>query len=177
MRSTVEAAGFVAIDSGGRTLAEPAARGPLMPVDRAHEERVIRDGFAGHTARERALRLVAVAADWRADVIIRDEVDFGAAVAAERLGIPHASIVVLAAGGLIRPDLVAEPLSALRAEHGLPADQQLAMLHRNLTLVPVPPSYRTPGDPLPVTAHHIRPAVLESPAAADEPDESTPRHT
>ena len=44
---------------------------------------------------------------------------------------------------------------------GFPAPQ-LEMLHRYLTLVPVPPTYRTPGDPLPATARHIRPAVLDS---------------
>ncbi|HEY8788110.1 MAG TPA: glycosyltransferase [Actinopolymorphaceae bacterium] len=162
MLSAVEAAGFPAISSGGRTLADPSLRGPLLPVDRGHEERVIRDVFAGRTASERATRLLDVYSSWRPDVIVRDEVDFGAAVAAERLGIPHASIVVLAAGGLIRPDLVAEPLDALRAEHALPADPQLEMLYRHLTLVPVPPTYRTPSDPLPATARHIHPAVLDS---------------
>ncbi len=111
---------------------------------------------------------------WRPDVIVRDEVDFGAAVAAERLGIPHASIVVLAAGGLIRPDLVAEPLDALRAEHGLPADPKLEMLHRYLTVVPVPPTYRDPRDPLPATARHIHPAMLDStPIAAQHNASST----
>jgi len=106
---------------------------------------VIREVFAGRTARERAARLLDVYDSWQPDVIVRDEVDFGAAVAADRLGIPHASIVVLAAGGLIRADLVAEPLDALRAEHGLRADPKLEMLHRHLTLVPVPPTFRTPS--------------------------------
>ncbi len=170
MLGTVEAAGFPAIDSGGRTLADPTMRGPLLPVDRAVEERVIRDTFAGRTARERAARLLTVAGDCRPDVIVRDEVDFGAAVAAERLRIPHVSVVVLAAGGMIRPDLVAEPLDALRAAHGLAADPQAAMLHRYLTVVPVPPSYRTPADPLPPTAMHIRPSVLDPAVATAAPD-------
>ena len=69
-----------------------------------------------------ASRLLDVIDQWRPDVLVRDEGDF---VAAERRGIPHASIVVLAAGGLIRPDLLAEPLNALRADHGLPADPNL----------------------------------------------------
>lgn len=172
MLSTVEAAGFPAIGSGGHTLAGPSLRGPLLPVDRAHEERVIRGVFAGRTARERAARLLDISDSWRPDVIVRDEVDFGAAVAAERLGIPHASIVVLAAGGLIHPDLVAEPLDALRAEHGLPADPKLEMLHRYLTVVPVPPTYRDPRDPLPAAARHIHPAVLDSSPIAAQHDAS-----
>ncbi len=166
MLAMVEATGFDAIDSGGPTIADPAMRGPLLPVDRAHEERVLRESFAGRVAWDRSGRLLDIGAGWHPDVIVRDEVDFGAAAAAERLGIPHAAIVVLAAGGMIRPDLLAEPLDALRAEYGLPADPRLEMLHRYLTLVPVPPSFRTPSDRFPATAHHIRPAVLDSPPAA-----------
>lgn len=170
MAPAIAAAGFAAIDSGGVTLAGAAARGPLLPVDRAREERVVREFFAGPVARERAQRLLLVAGDWRPDMIVRDEVDFGAAVAAERLDRPHVAVVVLAAGGLIRPDVVGEPLAALRAEHGLPAEPGAAMLHRHLTLVPVPPSFRTPDDPLPATAHFVRPAVLDPPPAPDPPD-------
>lgn len=175
MLGAVRAAGFAAIGSGGSTLAKPGARRPLVPVDRTAEEQVIRKSFAGRIGRERAMRLVGVAGQWRPDVIVRDEVDFGAAVAAERLDVPHVSIVVAAAGGLIRPDLVAEPLDALRADHGLLPDPQLAMLHRYLTLVPVPPNYRTPTDPLPSTARHIQPAVLDSPRATDAHEEATVR--
>lgn len=173
MLSSVRAAGFSAFDSGGATLADPATRGSLVPVDRDHEERVIRDHFAVGTARERASRLLEVIDQWRPDVLVRDEVDFGAAVAAERRGIPHASIVVLAAGGLIRPDLLAAPLNALRGDHGLPADPNLMMLHRYLTLVPVPPSYRDPQDRLPATAQHIQPAVLQHPAEAAQDEAAT----
>lgn len=142
MLSPVAHAGFAAWDSGGRTLAGPDERRPLVPADRAHEEDVMRSFFAGGIAHERASRLLKLAADWRADAIVRDEADFGAAVAAERLGIPHVCIVVIAAGGLVRPDLVAEPLDALRGEHGLRADPHVTMLHRHLSLVPVPPSFR-----------------------------------
>ncbi len=49
------------------------------------------------------------------------------------------------------------------------------MLHRYLTLVPVPPNYRTPTDPLPSTARHIQPAVLDSPRATDAHEEATVR--
>jgi UDP:flavonoid glycosyltransferase YjiC (YdhE family) len=175
MLGAVTAAGFRALESGGRTLTAPETRGPLLPADRTHEANVIRDFFAGRIARERADRLITLAADWRADVIVRDEIDFGAAVAAERLGVPHVCVIVLAAGGLIRPGLVAEPLNALRSEHGLPADPHLAMLHRYLTLVPIPPSYRTPEDPLPATARHIQSAALDKRSSADTPDQSTLR--
>jgi UDP:flavonoid glycosyltransferase YjiC (YdhE family) len=161
---TVEAAGFPAFDSGGPTLLEPGERRPLVPVDRKMEERVFRTVFAGSVAHQRASRLRELAAWWQPDVMVRDEVDFGSAVAAETLGIPHAAVIVIAAGGLARPELIAGPLTALRAEHGLGPDPDLKMLHRYLTLVPVPPSFRNPGDPLPPTAHHLRPAALDGDA-------------
>lgn len=68
MLATVEAAGFPAIGSGGRTLADPSRRRPLLPVDRKHEERVIREFFAGRTARERAAHLLDICEAWRPDV-------------------------------------------------------------------------------------------------------------
>lgn len=175
MLSTVRAAGFAAAGSGGPTLAEPGTRSPLLALDRAHEERVIRDVFAGRTARQRIPALLDLAHRWRPDVVIRDEVDFGAAVAAEKLDLPHVSIIVLAAGGLIGPELLGHALDKLRTEHGLPPDPSLEMLHRHLTLVPVPPSYRTPDDPLPATAVHIQPAALEPIETAARHDESTTR--
>jgi UDP:flavonoid glycosyltransferase YjiC (YdhE family) len=163
MRATVEAAGFLAYDSGGRTLAEADRRMPLVPADRAAEAAVLRDVFAGRIARERAGRLLAVAADFRPDVIVRDEMDFGAAVVAERLGLPHAAVVVLAGGGMAGAGFLDGALAALRAEHGLAPDP--AMPHRHLTLAPFPPSFRDPADPLPPSTVHIRPAVLDAGAA------------
>jgi UDP:flavonoid glycosyltransferase YjiC (YdhE family) len=166
MLETVEAAGFTAFATGGPTLLDPSTRRPLVAVDRMAEERVIRTAFAGRTAQARTPRLVEVASHWRPDVVVRDEIDFGAAVAAEAMGIPHASVIVIAAGGLVRPDVVAAPLSQLRADYGLGPDPTLLMLHRYLTLVPVPASYRDPRDPLPATAHHLQPAVLDDGAGA-----------
>lgn len=161
MVERVAAEGLTAFPTGGRTLLDPSERRPLVQLDRAAEERVLHN-FARRHARERTPRILDVAGSWQPDVIVRDEMDFGAAVAAESLGLPHASVVVLAAGGMLRGDLVADPLTALRADFGLGADPNVEMLHRYLTLVPVPPSYRDPRDILPSTAHHIRPAVLDT---------------
>jgi UDP:flavonoid glycosyltransferase YjiC (YdhE family) len=177
MVDVVQTAGFDAVASGGTTLLGSAARYPLIPVDRDAEELVVRSVFAGEVARERAVRLVEVGSHWRPAVIVRDEMDFGSAVAAERLGLPHAAVIVLAAGGLVRPDLVGEPLDALRVEHGLSPDPSFAMLHRHLTIAPFPASFRDPSAALPSTAHYIRPAVLESVAETDHAGSSrTPRH-
>jgi UDP:flavonoid glycosyltransferase YjiC (YdhE family) len=130
-------------------------RVPLQPVDIDRERAVVRDAYAGRIAGVRTAELLRLCADWRPDVVVRDETDYGAAIAAERAGVPHASVLVIAAGGFAPPELVAEPLNRLRAAHGLPADAA-AMLSRNLVLSPFAPSFRDPADPLPPTARSFR---------------------
>ena len=88
-----------------------------------------------------------------------DEMDFGCMVAAERLGIPHATMLVIASGLLTTHNLLAESLNDLHAEHGLLCDPDLTMLSRFLVLSPFPASFRDPGSPLPATAHAFRAAV------------------
>jgi UDP:flavonoid glycosyltransferase YjiC (YdhE family) len=82
-------------------------------------------------------------------LIVRDEADYGAAVAAEVLGLPHATVVVLGAGGFVRRQDIEAPLAQLRASFGIAAGDGVAALHRYLTLNPFPPSFRDPSDPLP----------------------------
>jgi UDP:flavonoid glycosyltransferase YjiC (YdhE family) len=153
--------GMPVLASGGPTLLAADERRPLVALDRAAQRQSFQHGFAGRTARARAARLVGVIRDWGPDLVVRDEGDFGAAVAAEASGVPHAAVIVLAAGMMTDAALLGPPLDALRVEHGLAADPGCLMLHRSLTLVPVPPSFRHPDAPLPVTAHHIRPAVVD----------------
>jgi len=161
MVPTVVSAGWAGAASGGNTILDPQARRPVAAVDRAAEESAIRRSFAGRIARERTDRLVKLAGTWGPDLIVRDEVDFAGAIAAEVLGLPHAAVVVIAAGGFLRADVVEEPLAALRSEHGLDPAEAMGMLHRYLTIAPGPPSFRDPADPLPQTAHYVRPAVVD----------------
>ena len=84
-----------------------------------------RDGFAGRgIAHQRVAALPDVCGQWRPDVLVCDETDFGALVAAVRLDLPYATVIVVAAGPSLRPDLMTEPLNVLRAEHGLDADPE-----------------------------------------------------
>lgn len=165
MASLVADAGFP-FASTGTGHEDPAGRAPLLPLDAQREDRDLREGFARRIARDRAEQMLALCADWKPDLVVCDEVDFGSVVAAERLGLPYATVLVTAAGSFIRPEVIAEPLHELRAEHGLPPDPELAMLSRYLVLSPVPASYRDPAFPAPATTHPFRPLV---PAAATEP--------
>ncbi|MFN8077678.1 MAG: glycosyltransferase [Kineosporiaceae bacterium] len=123
-------------------------------------------GFGGPWAQARADDVTALGRDWRPDVVIRDEVDFGACVAAEVLGVPHASVVVLAAGDMIVERHVRAPLEALRARAGLPPEHGMTMLTRHLVLAPFPPALRDPADPLPPQTVHYRPGDVPR----DNPD-------
>ncbi len=160
IQDVITDAGFTAFATSepwpeGEAPPDPAPE-PPEPWGPEQEANHFRDGFADRGARRNAAALVEIARDWRPDLVVRDEVDFGSAVAAERYGVPSVTVLVLATGGLLRKELVAEPLAALRAEHGLPPDPGLTMLDRDLVLSPFPASLRHPDFPLPSTAFEFR---------------------
>jgi UDP:flavonoid glycosyltransferase YjiC (YdhE family) len=168
MVPAIEAAGLPAFAVGAGGGGAPK-RIPLRPVSMRREERDLREGFARRIARERARAILDLCEAGRPGLLVRDEVDFGSVIAAERLGLPHATVLVIAAGSFVRPAVVGGPLHELRAEHGLPPDPDLQMLSRYLVLSPFPPSFRDPAFPLPATAHALRPAALEVAAGGAAP--------
>jgi UDP:flavonoid glycosyltransferase YjiC (YdhE family) len=101
MAAAVERRGFAALATGD---AGPPVRRPLVPADRAHEQRVLREHYGGSLRRERAAGIAARCAEWRPDVLVCDEADFGCGDAAQALGLPLA-IVLVAAPGFVPPDL------------------------------------------------------------------------
>jgi UDP:flavonoid glycosyltransferase YjiC (YdhE family) len=141
--ATVEADGFTVVGTGAENDAARTERAPLAPVDREREERVLRDGFGRAIARRRTSALVDVARSWRPDVFVCDETDFGGTLAAQSLGLPHATMLVTASGAFVRRDLLADVFD-------------VDLLARHLVLNPFPPSFRDPANPLPATAHGIR---------------------
>ena len=168
MISQVEALGFSGFATGSDVGLTPR-RLPLAAVDLERDMRAVADGFVRRIARERAAAVLALCADWKPDLFVCEELDFGPMVVAERLRIPHASVLVIAAGSFVRAHVVVEPLNELRAEHGLPPDPELAMLRRHLVLSPVPPSFRDPAFPLPDTAHALRVSARAAARGVGEP--------
>jgi UDP:flavonoid glycosyltransferase YjiC (YdhE family) len=162
MAKTVEDAGHRFFSTGGDTFGA-RERMPLLELDAERERRDIREGFVRRTGRERAALIRSVCTEWRPDLVVCEEVDFGGLVAAESLGLPHATVLVTAAGSLIRKELLIEPLDELRARYGLPADPEVAMLGRFLVLSPFPPSFRDPAFPLPGNTHSLRPHLATAP--------------
>jgi UDP:flavonoid glycosyltransferase YjiC (YdhE family) len=169
MLSVIERAGFSGFDTGGPTLLATSERTPLLELDMERELRAVREGFAGRTARARAPAVLALCEEWRPDVLVCEEMDFGALVAAERADVPYATVVCVGSGSFVWRELVTEPLSELRASYRLPPDPELVMLHRYLVLAPFPPSFRDPANPLPPTGHTIRPVLADAAAGDVEP--------
>ena len=161
MTGLVRTDGFDAV-AVGPDVADPVTVTALLEPDAANEDSVLRDGFALRTAMRRATALIALGRELRPDVVVCDEVDYGAAIAAERLGIPAAPVLVLVAGSFARTELLRDPLNVVRAHFGLDADPELRMLHRHLVLAPFPLSFRDDAYPLPTTAFRFRPAALET---------------
>ena len=137
-------AGFTAF-----ATSEPRATGsvrqPMPPIDPARDDWEISELFIRRATRERVPVLLDLIRDWQPDLLVRDEVDFAGALAAEKSRLPYATVLVLAAGTLLRKEIVAEPLAEARKANGLPAEPEAP----SPVLAPFPPSFRDPGYPLP----------------------------
>jgi UDP:flavonoid glycosyltransferase YjiC (YdhE family) len=144
----LEVFGFDLFPEGAASAQRADSIAELQAVDMRREYRVLRDAYADRFARAAVPRLLEVIPAWRPDVVICDEVDFGAMVAAEILGVPRATVLVTASGSFVRREVIGETLNGVRADHGLPIDPDLTMLRGDLVLCPFPPSFRDPSRPL-----------------------------
>lgn len=102
-----ERAGYTVFGTGDENDAARSERGSLEPIDRERERRVLRDGFARRIAGRRLTELLEVADAWRPDLLVCDETDFGGTLAAEQLGLPHATMLVNASGSFVQKELLA----------------------------------------------------------------------
>jgi UDP:flavonoid glycosyltransferase YjiC (YdhE family) len=133
----------------------PRKRIPLQPVDVERERRDFSSGFAGR-AGAGATAIVELSRTWRPDAIVADNTDFGGQIGAERLDLPCATVLVLAARAFLEPEDLERELAPARAEHGLPPGPA----EPSLVLAPFPAAYRDPLFPLPPTALYFRPSPV-----------------
>lgn len=112
---------------------------PLAPVDMEHELRVVERHFAGDAARESAARVAQHLSDH--DLLVCDELDFGAMAVAQRAGIPVVVVAVIASGALVRPELLTSAFAALARD--LSMAQDLGP-RGDLFVIPFAPSMRDP---------------------------------
>jgi UDP:flavonoid glycosyltransferase YjiC (YdhE family) len=137
------------------------AAGGLAFPQVAGEERfawVIANLFIGAAARCMLPGLIGVAREWSADLIIRESLEFAGCVAAEALGLPHASVAAAADSALDSRRELAGPLTELRHQADLPLDPGGDMAYRYLHLCFTPPGFDGPAARFPPTArffaHH-----------------------
>jgi MGT family glycosyltransferase len=112
--------------------------------------------FIGAAARRMLPGVVRIARQWSADLIVRQSFEYSGGVAAERLGLPHASIADAAHSALDRRHEVAAALDGLRSSIGLPPDPDGEMVYRHLHLCFAPPRFDGPDASFPPTARFVR---------------------
>lgn len=106
--------------------------------------------------------LLALGHTWHPDLIVRDPGEYGGCVAAECLGVPHAT----GREGPFRSptragELFGESLDALRRTHGLPPDPDMAMLYRYLGFAWVPPRFLDLDAYVHPVMHFLRPTAFD----------------
>ena len=129
----------------------------------------MRRDFGGLRPQRMMDDLAARFADWMPDLVVRDSMELGGALAAERAGLPHAGDQH---PGRRPPPRwrtgIVAPLERLRAANGMPPDPQGAMLSRYLTLHPFPPSFSAvPALP---TDRFVRPLPFDRSGSETLPD-------
>lgn len=163
----VEADGFTAFPAGlslADQLAEAARRYPeehALPPGRERFTRFVPRMLAGVAAPPRAADLGAVVEQWAPDLVVHDETEFGAALAAATAGIPWADHSV----GILRPlemaRLAGETLAPL-AERWSVDPGRFGGLFRYLYLDVCPPALQSPDIGRIAVAHPMRNADLEA---------------
>jgi UDP:flavonoid glycosyltransferase YjiC (YdhE family) len=167
-RADVEAFGLTHRDAGLDWLASDRGTWtdfpPLPPPGPRFAEFVVTI-FADLTARRIVPDLLAIARDWRPDLVIRESMEYGGCIAAECLGIPHASVAGNAYSAVDSPDvgyfpgnrlMVAEPLARHREQFGLAPDPAVRMPFRHLHMCFTPPSWDRAGAPRPPNCRFLR---------------------
>jgi UDP:flavonoid glycosyltransferase YjiC (YdhE family) len=183
--AAIEASGFPSFPCGFDWLeAEFSLSFPELraaPIDSEQTQRRVMNILADGLARQMATDVQALIRVWKPAIVVRDLLEFGGCLAAESLGVPHASC-----GPLFYPDpvhlkrSVGDALGRLRRMLGLPFDPSLRMLFRYLDLTFAAPSYLGGPQAVSAVSHFLQPALFDEsgderlPAWIDElPDRPT----
>jgi len=174
-REMVERSGFGFFSTGAEWMAMVAQGGmggmksfedfqriqrEMMKTDLPAFLKMMLQMFVGRFGNATLPQVIAAASTFRPDLIVRNSMEYAGCVAAEHLGLPHASIQV---GGVrpgdYPPEALVEQLDALRAKAQLPPDPALQMLYRYLHLSLMPASYFQGG--MPATTHYLSPRTFD----------------
>jgi UDP:flavonoid glycosyltransferase YjiC (YdhE family) len=137
---------------------------------RQRQRNAMRFWFVEYRARATVNDVLRLIDDWSPNLVVRDPLDFGGQVAAERRDIPDvAAGAVMFEPPWLRAAAV-EALAGLRADVGLPPDPTGAALDRYLVLASFPPIWVAPDELVPATARFIRIEPRNASAGAALPD-------
>ena len=167
-RSDVEAFGLTHIGAGLDWITSDHSTWtafPPMPAPGPEFAKFVVTVFADVTTRLMVPDLLTVSRDWHPDLIVRESMEYGGCIAAEILGIPHASI---GGNGYSAIDshevhyfpgnraMVADPMGRHREEFGLAPDPNNEMPFRNLHICFTPPEWDGDDAPRPANTRFLR---------------------
>jgi UDP:flavonoid glycosyltransferase YjiC (YdhE family) len=167
-RSEVEAFGLRHFDAGLDWLTSDHStwnRFPPMPPPGPEFAEFVVKIFADITTGQMATDLLRVAREFGPDIIVRESMEYGGCIAAEVLGIPHASVAGNAYSAVDSPRIhyfpgnrrmVGEPLGRHRKSFGLSPDPEIRMPFRYLHLCFTPQSWDGIDSPRPNNSRFLR---------------------
>lgn len=155
----IERAGFPTFAAGmslAAQLEEAGRRYPEAQLPPGKERFVafVPKMLAGVAAPARAVDLVTILADWRPDLLVHDETEFGAPVAATLAGIPYADQSVGTLRPLAMTELAGRTLAPFAHELGVDVGP-FGGLFRYLYLDVCPPSLQSPEIDKIAVAHPV----------------------
>jgi UDP:flavonoid glycosyltransferase YjiC (YdhE family) len=161
-RPAVEAFGLTHMDAGlDWLMSDQSTWGafPPMPPPGPEFARFAVTTLADITTGRMVPDVLEIAGRWSPDLIVREGMEYGGCLAAEHLGLPHASVAGNAYAAVDSPEIhyfpgdrrmVAESLARHREELGLPPDPENLMPFRRLHLCFTPrPGTASPRPGLP----------------------------
>jgi MGT family glycosyltransferase len=167
-RKEVEAFGLTHIDAGLDWITSDHSTWgafPPMPPPGPEFAAFVVTVFADITASRMVPDLLEIAAGWQPDLIVRESMEYGGCLAAERLGIPHASIGGNGYSAIDSPDvhyfpgnrrMVADEMARHRQKLDLPPDPETMMPFRYLHLCFTPPAWDGEEAPRPANIRFSR---------------------
>jgi MGT family glycosyltransferase len=161
---TIERLGFRFLSAGDNPRAETMRRYPdlpVPPVDDRSQAKVRRLMFGGVFIEFMLPGLLQACETWRPDVVVRGHLALAPLLAAEKCGIPYATIEEASSGELAGNEaMFKDPLARWREDLGLPPDPDFIAPRRYLWLSPFPASIRHAAAPFGETARRIQPLIF-----------------
>ena len=158
LASMVGRAGLRHIPMGPRSLAD--LRATVIALADADGEnranRMYREAFGRIIAAAIADDVVALAATWKPDIVVHEDLELGSWIAAEELGLAHVTIQATAWRPWLRR-LIVSHQNAIRMEHSLEPDPELVGLDGLRWFTTRPLSMRDPRYPPPDPPRELRP--------------------